>query len=285
VCAVSTTLNLIGSWMASLAARLQADSVRSRTELEAAPVSQPLLRSTFDFGFFFEGMCLIFESEHAQVLLKGIEFLYRHWDLLPEDQAIKLRGLILGDCYWRLLLHWAPAVRKFFAHLAVFRLCRPCMWSLDGYGALPELPPQLVVRFERRAMRLAQIAQAYTAHVAVAVAKGEAPSPSSVAPALAAATRPGSAPAPARRRRRRLRGGCSPKGIAFGTAAAAKLACCRGLLLLLLLLLERVRRAVVRLERVAARSATASKPEEAHIYLRLYSLLGRSSAPPLLAFE
>ena len=188
VCAVSTTLNLIGSWMASLAARLQADAVRSRTELEAAPVSQPLLRSTFDFGFFFEGMCLIFESEHAQVLLKGIEFLYRHWDLLPEDQAIKLRGLILGDCYWRLLLHWAPAVRKFFAHLAVFRLCRPCMWSLDGYGALPELPPQLVVRFERRAMRLAQIAQAYTAHVAVAVAKGEAPSPSSVAPALAAAS-------------------------------------------------------------------------------------------------
>jgi hypothetical protein len=36
------------------------------------------------------------------------------------------------------------------------------------------------------------------------------------------------------------------------------------LLLLLLLLLERVRRAVVRLERVAARSATASKPKEAH---------------------
>ena len=53
--------------MASLAARLLADAQRSRAELEAAPVSQPLLRSTFDFAFFFEGMTRIFESEHAQV--------------------------------------------------------------------------------------------------------------------------------------------------------------------------------------------------------------------------
>ena len=104
------------------------------------------------------------------MLLKGIEFLYRHWDLLPEDQAIKLRGLLLGSAtstgvsiYWRLLLHWAPAVRKFFAHLAVFRLPRPCMWSLPiaSHVALPELPPHLAVRFERRAVRLAELAQSY----------------------------------------------------------------------------------------------------------------------------
>ena len=49
---------------------LQADAQRSARELEAAPVSQPLLRSTFDFAFFFEGMCCILDSEHAQVLLR-----------------------------------------------------------------------------------------------------------------------------------------------------------------------------------------------------------------------
>ena len=47
--AVSTSLNLLSSWMTSLQQRLLADSVRSVTDSEAAPVSQPLLRSTFDF--------------------------------------------------------------------------------------------------------------------------------------------------------------------------------------------------------------------------------------------
>ena len=87
VCAVSTTLNLLGSWMTALQQRLMGDARRSLAEREAAPVSQPLLRSTFDFAFFFKGMATLFDSEHAQVLLKGIEFLYRHFDLLPEPQV------------------------------------------------------------------------------------------------------------------------------------------------------------------------------------------------------
>ena len=72
VCAVSTTLNLLGSWMTSLAQRLMEDAKRSKAEREAAPVSQPLLRSTFDFAFFFKGMGTLLDSEHAQVLLKGM---------------------------------------------------------------------------------------------------------------------------------------------------------------------------------------------------------------------
>ncbi|KAL3926183.1 MAG: hypothetical protein SGPRY_003417 [Prymnesium sp.] len=161
--AVSTSLNLLSSWMTSLQQRLLADATRSAAESESAPVSQPLLRSTFDFAFFFKGMAILFSSEHAQafpslissppsrlssrhpsfrlfhplvhhlfypkliescssVLLKAIEFLYRHWDLLPEAQAEKLRLVILRSCYWRLLLHWSPAVRHFWCHLLAFRL-------------------------------------------------------------------------------------------------------------------------------------------------------------------
>lgn len=67
----------------------------------------------------------------AQVLLKAIEFLYRHWDLLPEAQAEKLRLVILRSCYWRLLLHWSPAVRHFWCHLLAFRLHQRCCWSLS----------------------------------------------------------------------------------------------------------------------------------------------------------
>ena len=37
----------------------------------------------------------------AQVLLKGLEFLYRHWDLLPEPQADRLRAIFLAGPYWR----------------------------------------------------------------------------------------------------------------------------------------------------------------------------------------
>ena len=75
VCAVSTTLNLLGSWMSALGQRLFADEKRAKERAEASPVSQPLLRSTFDFAFFFKGMATLFDSEHAQVLLKCLEFL------------------------------------------------------------------------------------------------------------------------------------------------------------------------------------------------------------------
>ena len=39
---------------------------RARLETVAVPVSQPLLRSTFDFHFFFTGMSTLLDSEHAQ---------------------------------------------------------------------------------------------------------------------------------------------------------------------------------------------------------------------------
>ena len=82
---VSTTLNLMSTWLSSLLQRMIDDE---RAAAEIAPISQPLLRSTFDFAFFFQGMLMILDSEHAQILLKGVEFLYRHWDLLPETQAV-----------------------------------------------------------------------------------------------------------------------------------------------------------------------------------------------------
>ena len=191
VCAVSTTLNLLGSWMSALGQRLFADEKRAKERAEASPVSQPLLRSTFDFAFFFKGMATLFDSEHAQVLLKCLEFLcaaryqnplsqhslsppqhtretdtrippslslpptqrnsYRHFDLLPEPQANELRTLVTSGArssspdlrslvplsterYWRLALHWSPAVRKFFLHLLVYRLRRPCCWSMPSMG-------------------------------------------------------------------------------------------------------------------------------------------------------
>ena len=102
----------------------------SQQDAGSSPVSQPLLRSTFDFGFFFEGMGILFDSDHAQVLLKGIEFLYRHWDLLPETQADELRRIILRRHASRLQMHWSPQVRSFFGHLLVLRMELPCGWSM-----------------------------------------------------------------------------------------------------------------------------------------------------------
>eukprot|EP00967_Tisochrysis_lutea_P005502 scaffold6580_cov29-Tisochrysis_lutea.AAC.3 len=128
--AVSTTLNLMNTWMSALLRRLQEDRERPA---EAAPLSQPLLRSTFDFAFFFRGMAVLFDSEHVQarsyntsihsdvgvraaehapvaVLLKACEFLYRHFDLLPDHQADKMRTIILRGCLHRLQLHWSAEV-------------------------------------------------------------------------------------------------------------------------------------------------------------------------------
>ena len=111
----------------------------------------------------------------AQVLLKGVEFLYRHWDLLPEDKANDLRELFLVGPYWRLLLHWSPAVRKFFAHLLVFRLQRPCGWSMPPTALLlraEALPEGLAASFARRAAHLRMLAEARRASTATAAVNG-----------------------------------------------------------------------------------------------------------------
>ena len=119
-----------------------------------------------------------------QVLLKGLEFLYRHFDLLPEAQAIEMRQLILSsetDRYWRLLLHWSPAVRKFFLHLLIYRLRRPVCWTIPadpdtpvGGTAGTELPASLAANFTRRAARLRQIAVANSAGLVTTAAPPEA---------------------------------------------------------------------------------------------------------------
>ena len=156
--AVSTTLNLMNSWMTALLHRLQEDRMRPA---DAAPLSQPLLRSTFDFAFFFRGMAVLFDSEHVQVLLKACEFLYRHFDLLPDHQADKMRTTMLRGCLTRLQLHWSAEVRSFFAHLLVLRLEQPCAWAVPRLPSEPApapVEPAIVRQFEAAAARLASLA-------------------------------------------------------------------------------------------------------------------------------
>jgi len=157
--AVSTTLNLMNTWMSALLRRLQEDRERPA---EAAPLSQPLLRSTFDFAFFFRGMAVLFDSEHVQVLLKACEFLYRHFDLLPDHQADKMRTIILRGCLHRLQLHWSAEVRSFFTHLLVFRLEQPCGWSVPRLPSEPEptpVDPTIQRQYRQCAERLATLAR------------------------------------------------------------------------------------------------------------------------------
>ncbi|EOD16081.1 hypothetical protein EMIHUDRAFT_256274 [Emiliania huxleyi CCMP1516] len=135
--------------------------VDMRPDRRGRPLYQPLLRSTFDFAFFFRGMAVLFDSEHVQVLLKACEFLYRHFDLLPDHQADKMRTTMLRGCLTRLQLHWSAEVRSFFAHLLVLRLEQPCAWAVPRLPSEPApapVEPAIVRQFEAAAARLASLA-------------------------------------------------------------------------------------------------------------------------------
>ena len=160
--AVSTTLNLMNSWMTILHRRLEDDQERTA---ENAPHSQPMLRSTFDFPFFFKGIAVLLDSEHVQVILKTCEFLYRHFDLLPVQQADQLRSIILEGCLVRLQEHWSHSVRNFFGHLLVFRLEQPCGWAKPRLTSDPMPTPiarSLMLDFAAAAQDLRQAADAYS---------------------------------------------------------------------------------------------------------------------------
>ncbi|CAH0482447.1 unnamed protein product [Peronospora belbahrii] len=90
-----------------------------------------LLPPSFDFRFLCAALRILLESEHTQVVLTTLEFLYNCWDCFPERHADKLRFELLRS-FFRLFLHWHREVRNFFHTLIAFRAMKPHGWTQKG---------------------------------------------------------------------------------------------------------------------------------------------------------
>ncbi|CCI47286.1 unnamed protein product [Albugo candida] len=90
-----------------------------------------LLPPSFDFRFLCHALRVLLSSEHTQVVLTTLEFLYNCWDCFPERQADKLRYELLQS-FLRLFLHWHREVRHFFQTLIAYRAMKPHGWTQMG---------------------------------------------------------------------------------------------------------------------------------------------------------
>ncbi|RHZ02274.1 hypothetical protein DYB31_013866, partial [Aphanomyces astaci] len=100
-----------------------------------------LLPPTFDFRFLTSALQILLESEHTQILLTTLEFLYNTWDCFPERHADKLRyELAQPDTFMKMFLHWHSEVRHFFHTLVAYRAMKPHAWTQKG-SSFVDTPP------------------------------------------------------------------------------------------------------------------------------------------------
>lgn len=97
-----------------------------------------MLPPTFDYLYAQEAFVLLLCAPQNQAVLKALEIIFRHWELLPEVQADAFRRRLLRrGLVQHLLLHWSTQTRRFFLYFLCFRLLRPRGWSATRGKATP----------------------------------------------------------------------------------------------------------------------------------------------------
>ena len=68
---------------------------------------------------------MLLQSDMNQVVIKAMELLYHHWDLLRDTHHHAFMQVMMsGEGCNRLFLHWDMSVRQFFYYLVVYRLLK-----------------------------------------------------------------------------------------------------------------------------------------------------------------
>ena len=83
------------------------------------------LPSTFCDFPFVDGIVMLLKSDMNQVVIKAMELLYHHWDLLRDSHRHAFMQVILsGEGCNRLFLHWDGNVRQFYNYLLIYRMLK-----------------------------------------------------------------------------------------------------------------------------------------------------------------
>jgi len=104
---VDKSLNLLDEWF-----------------LIVAPDMADPLPGNMCFDTLFDALNILLQSNHFQVLLKTLTFIYMHVGRVYGALRAKLCGLLLEKHFSALFLHWNPEVRLMFHRILVFRLNR-----------------------------------------------------------------------------------------------------------------------------------------------------------------
>lgn len=102
------------------------------------------LPDSFDIDFFLLGLDRIVETDHHQVLMVLLTFIYKNADLFEGNARRQLFGnFLLRRHFYELFLHWDSAVRTTFHQILLFRLVRA---RRGGTSSLEKLLAEAVIR-------------------------------------------------------------------------------------------------------------------------------------------
>jgi hypothetical protein len=85
--------------------------------------------SSFDYKFFYSGIKIILESEHALVLARCLTFLYKHYSSFGLAFRREISLLLLGNMFFKLFLSWSKSVRQVFYSMLLYRINLDCNFT------------------------------------------------------------------------------------------------------------------------------------------------------------
>ena len=81
------------------------------------------LPKDFDIQFFCKGIDILFHSDHHQIMLTTLSFLYECAEVFDgQNRSILFVDLLLHKYFYHLFLHWDYSVRNGFQQLLVFKV-------------------------------------------------------------------------------------------------------------------------------------------------------------------
>mmetsp|Transcript_7043 Transcript_7043/g.6293 ORF Transcript_7043/g.6293 Transcript_7043/m.6293 type:complete len:98 (-) Transcript_7043:1158-1451(-) len=80
------------------------------------------LPSAFDSTFFFKGVYMVLEGDHALNIAKVLWMIYNNFNIFSFSIKEKLIEFLLTRNFFRLFLHWSWNVRQIYHYLLLYRL-------------------------------------------------------------------------------------------------------------------------------------------------------------------
>jgi len=77
--------------------------------------------STFDYSFFFKGLLIVLDGDHALNIAIVLLVIYNNFNLIPSSEKGFISDYLLNKSFFKFFMHWSWSVRQVFHHLLLYR--------------------------------------------------------------------------------------------------------------------------------------------------------------------
>ncbi|CAD8169177.1 unnamed protein product [Paramecium pentaurelia] len=107
-----------------------------------------VLPTNFDYSFFFKGIKLILNGDHAVSISKSLQILYNNFHLITTEPKKELCDFLFStDLFFKIFMHWSPLVRNTFIHLLIYRIQHRHRSLQSGFEKIRDINKELQYAF------------------------------------------------------------------------------------------------------------------------------------------